>query len=111
MRYADDVRRHEGAKMNIRRIGTATALALLLSAPVAASAAESSNDYLTPPPGGVLGETLGRPTAVEGAVQSRSQTLPVTGGDTAELAAVGLGLVGLGYVLVRRTRRPSTVTA
>jgi hypothetical protein len=39
------------------------------------------------------------------AVQGENQTLPVTGGDIAELAGMGLILVGSGTVLVRRGRR------
>src|SRR6476469_1431651 len=35
----------------------------------------------------------------------QNQTLPVTGGDIAELAGMGLILVGSGTVLVRRGRR------
>ena len=37
--------------------------------------------------------------------QVQNQTLPVTGGDIAELAGMGLILVGSGTVLVRRGRR------
>jgi hypothetical protein len=39
------------------------------------------------------------------AVQAENPTLPVTGGDIAELAGMGLILVGSGTVLVRRGRR------
>src|SRR5437588_7516904 len=41
------------------------------------------------------------------AVKAQNQTLPVTGGDIAELAGMGLLLVGSGTVLVRRGRRQS----
>ena len=39
------------------------------------------------------------------AVKAENRTLPVTGGDIAELAGMGLLLVGSGTVLVRRGRR------
>jgi len=42
---------------------------------------------------------------VEGAQAARPSTLPFTGGDVAELAAVGAVGVGVGVVLVRRSRR------
>jgi hypothetical protein len=42
---------------------------------------------------------------VEGAQAARAQTLPFTGGDLAELAAIGAVGVGVGVVLVRRSRR------
>jgi len=49
-------------------------------------------------------------TAVNGAAaaKSPSSTLPFTGADVAELAAVGGAAVGVGYVLVRRSRRVRT---
>jgi hypothetical protein len=38
---------------------------------------------------------------------SDSGTLPVTGGDAAGLALIGLGITGAGLVLVRLARRPA----
>jgi hypothetical protein len=40
---------------------------------------------------------------------SGSATLPFTGGDVAGLALIGVGAVGVGYVLVRRGRRRQPV--
>lgn len=87
----------------ISRFVAAGGAVLALSLPTAAVA----QDY----PGGVApqvkSETLARevPTKVLGESLSRdSDSLPVTGGDVAGLIALGLGAVGAGTVLVRRSR-------
>ncbi len=49
-----------------------------------------------------------QPTSVLPAHQSRS-TLPFTGTDIVELAAIGGASAGVGVVLLRRSRRTSTV--
>jgi hypothetical protein len=41
---------------------------------------------------------------------AKSSTLPFTGGDVAELAAIGGAAAGVGFVLVRRSRRVSTTS-
>jgi LPXTG-motif cell wall-anchored protein len=55
---------------------------------------------------GVLGNDLSRSTGA--APATRGSGLPVTGGDIAGLTIVGLGAVGAGTVLVRRSRRQAT---
>ena len=55
-------------------------------------------------------EVLGT-TETRGQVLAAEQTLPVTGGDIAGLAILGVSLVGVGTVVVRRTRRTAPVTA
>ena len=52
--------------------------------------------------------TSGQPTDVAGNAATRS-TLPLTGTDVVELAAIGAASAGVGVVLVRRKRRTSTV--
>lgn len=42
---------------------------------------------------------------VQGATATRSATLPFTGGDAAGLAAIGVGAVAAGAVIVRQSRR------
>ena len=88
---------------------------LLLGASASAAVAQ---DYPggTTPPGEVLSETDDRPDEVLGTTTARpeaaaAQTLPVTGGDLAGLAVVGVSLVGLGTVVVRRSRRTAPVAA
>lgn len=44
-------------------------------------------------------------TRVLGRVITRSQPMPITGGDIAGFAAMGVGSVALGAVLLRRGRR------
>ena len=88
---------------------------------IPATVAGAAEDY----PGGttpssVLSESQDRPDEVlntsvdrvSPAVQpqQQQQTLPVTGGDLAGLAVVGVSLVGVGTVAVRRSRR-ATATA
>lgn len=64
----------------------------------------------------VLGETLNRataevePTSATAAVGAEA-ILPVTGSDLAGLAVIGVGLVALGTVAVRRARTQATPPA
>lgn len=44
-------------------------------------------------------------TRVLGRVVTRGQPMPITGGDVAGLAAIGLGSVAVGAALLRRSRR------
>jgi LPXTG-motif cell wall-anchored protein len=58
----------------------------------------------------VLGEELIRPAAEvapAAAVAPTDAVLPVTGGDLVGLVVLGAGLVGVGTLVVRRTRRPA----
>lgn len=93
--------------------------ALLLGVPTTLAAAQEPYPGGTTPstvagesedrPDEVLGTTAGRaePAATAGA----GQTLPVTGGDLVGLAAIGAGLVGVGTVVVRRSRRTGDTVA
>lgn len=76
------------------------------------SAALAVDDYVgtTPPEEKVEGNSFSRPPEVKGVTVAREATLPVTGGDLAGMALIGLGAVGTGVVLVRRGRTRS-VTA
>jgi hypothetical protein len=94
--------------MRIRRFVTA---GVLLAAPLAVPAAASAQQYpvtTTPPEATVLGRDTPRGGAVAGNVAVRGaaqESLVVTGGDIAALTAVGLGAAGVGFVLVRRSRK------
>jgi LPXTG-motif cell wall-anchored protein len=88
----------------IARLGAVagvTGAAVLL--PIAAGA-------VTYPNGGTpdVNPKATQPTSVLPATTSRS-TLPLTGTDVVELAAIGGASAGVGVVLVRRARRTSTV--
>jgi hypothetical protein len=48
------------------------------------------------------------PTQVQGAQETKAATLPFTGTDVAELVAIGGASVGVGVLLVRRSRRVRT---
>ena len=87
--------------------GLGLGLLLATAAPAVAQAAPSTygdtgdNDT-------TRGDTANRPrsTAVRGTNQSRSANqLPVTGSDVAGLAAVGAGLLAVGAVAVKSSRR------
>ena len=65
----------------------------------------------TPPdvaPADVAPADQTKPTAVEANQATRPSTLPFTGTDVAELVAIGGASVGVGAVLVRRSRRLRT---
>lgn len=86
--------------------GAAVALGVL--APMAMAAADDYVDQSIPTvPPSVEGTILTRTPKpqVLGENQSRGASLPVTGGDIAELTFIGLAAVGTGTVLVRRSRR------
>lgn len=89
-------------------LGTVLAATIGIASP--AYAIFNGNDYSGVAAQEVQGEVVPRQTPqvlpVQ-AVQAQNQTLPVTGGDIAELAGMGLLLVGSGTVLVRRGRRQS----
>lgn len=62
----------------------------------------------TRPPTSANGTGTSVSPAVEANTASRSSTLPFTGTDVAELVAIGGASVGVGVVLVRRSRRVRT---
>lgn len=96
-------------KRQLSRYLATLGAAVVVSLPIAA-AAQTANYPGTPPPQ-VLGESVSRnvPAQVLGETVSRGgDALPVTGGDIAGLAALGLGSVAAGVFLVRRSRvRPT----
>src|SRR5260370_42578355 len=91
-----------------RALLAGAALGLAVVGPVRAAAAD---DYPITNPPTVAGEQLVRApepvVKVLGVTTARTAgtTLPVTGGDIAGLTLMGLGAVGVGTVLVRRSRR------
>ena len=96
--------------MNVRRVLVGAALAAGALAPQALPAAAQTSPYEreTAEVKGTQFET--RPTEVEG-VQVSQGGLAVTGSDVVQLTFIGLGLVGVGAVLVRRSRTTSTTAA
>jgi len=97
--------------MNLRTFVAGGIIAFGLLAPTAALAAEN-DPYTANPPPVVQDLTLDRPTEVKPAVQTRGETLPVTGGDIMGLTIIGLAAIGAGTFLVRRSRlQPAPVEA
>lgn len=102
-------------KRQMRELLATAGVAIVVSFPVAASA--QTTDYPGSPPPEVQGESIsrdlpqvpGEKAQVLGENLSRGGgSLPVTGGDIAGLAVLGLGAVVTGSVLVRRSRpRPT----
>jgi len=86
--------------MNVRRVLVGAAIAFGALAPQAAVAQTDPYERETAEVEAVSFET--RPTEVKG-VQVQ-QGLAVTGGDVVQLTIIGLGLVGAGAVMVRRSR-------
>jgi hypothetical protein len=94
------------------------AVSLLITAP-AAMAQVPNSPYLVPPSGreqlrpvavgGVeLARTPPRAAAGAGSEGAGEDTLPVTGGDLAGLAAVGAACIAVGVVLRRRRLQPTS---
>jgi LPXTG-motif cell wall-anchored protein len=92
--------------------GGALAVATLTGGAVAAHADSSAvqhPDYVGPDVA-VLGETVSQaPTVANETVVAPAETsrgtLPITGDDSLGLAAAGLGLLGAGTAMYRRSRR------
>jgi len=75
-----------------------------------ATAVGAQDDYVRTRPTTVTRDTTGPTpadpeTKVLGRVVTRSAPIPITGGDVAGLALVGMGAVGTGTLLLRRGRR------
>ncbi len=86
--------------MNKRLAGFLGGLAA--TAALALPTAASAQDYVNGEKPQVQGESVDRPRA-----QADTETrggLPITGGDVAGLTAIGVAAVGVGTVLVRRSR-------
>lgn len=77
--------------------------ALLLMSCASAWATNYPNGGTTPTTAQVEAATATAPAAVDPG--RSSSTLPFTGGDVMTLAAVGVGAIGVGLVLARRSRR------
>ena len=96
-------------------IGTGIALASMFAVPTVVGAASTTcytgctpptvSPNSVPPPSPP--STDGPQTAASTTIANGSSTLPFTGADIGELAAVGVGAVVIGGVLTRRRRRTS----
>lgn len=86
----------------LTRIAGATAIAALGTLVPVASAAAAS--YPVPPVNPEVNPSS-TPQVSPNNVARKPSTLPFTGGDVAELAAIGAIATGTGVVLVRRSRR------
>ncbi len=86
--------------------GAAAVVALGVVIPVGMAHATTYPSGGTPPEVSPTGEGQ-QPTVVAGKQQTRS-TLPFTGTDAVELTAIAGASAGIGFVMVRRSRRAST---
>lgn len=92
--------------MRVRRIAVVAAgLLFSVAGPLVAASADDYPGTTVPT---VEALQLNRKVATIVVDPARSSNLPVTGGDLAGMAAIGLGAVGVGTVLVRRSRRTAT---
>lgn len=82
--------------MKIMAVGIATLALLWLAGPAMAQ----QDPY--PPGGGVEGQNEGRDGSVSGS--SDADGLPFTGAEITLYSAVGLGAIGAGVLILRRTR-------
>jgi LPXTG-motif cell wall-anchored protein len=74
----------------------------------AVAQAQSTGGNVEPP--GIGGETVGRGVS-PAAEQPSGETLPFTGADLTLFVAIGLGAIGAGAMIVRRTRRATRIEA
>jgi LPXTG-motif cell wall-anchored protein len=88
---------------NVRLIFTAAAILVLLALGPVAHAQSTGGDVQPP---GIGGETVGRGVSPV-SEQPSNGALPFTGADLTLFVAIGLGAIGAGAMIVRRTRRPS----
>lgn len=88
-------------KQRAARFAVASGIAFVAIAPTAAMA------YPDPPSGTNVPNDPGAQVKAETA--AKSETLPFTGGDVAGLAAIGAGAVVAGAVIVRQSRRKSSL--
>ncbi|HEX9530783.1 MAG TPA: hypothetical protein VF954_06575 [Acidimicrobiales bacterium] len=93
--------------MKFSYLAAAGVLAASIALPGATALADTSDYTQTPP--NVAGIQQTRPLATPATPAVGGTSLPVTGGDLAELAAIGVVATGAGTVLVRRSRRPRDV--
>ena len=99
-------------------LGGLAAITVAAGTVLPASAAFATDDYPVPPSPTVDSNTVAKPTAVAKpttaaksnrvevlGIQVKRGSMPFTGGDVAGLAAIGVGAVAAGAVMVQRTRR------
>ena|ERR1051325_4966624 len=99
----------EEAAVRIRRFVVGTILGLIVAAVPAAAFGQAYPGGTTEnntPSAQVQGVSVEKTTPAAPVVAGKSQGLAFTGSDIAGTTAIGLILVGLGVVLVRRSRRP-----
>jgi hypothetical protein len=92
-----------------KRVGATVFTGAVLMLGVAVPSAAFANDYTNPPPSTpkatVLAQQFDPP-----APAPRTDTLPFTGADVAQMTVVGLGAVAAGAFAVRRGRRAASRT-
>ena len=93
-------------------IGSGLALASMFAVPAVAGAASTCYTGCTPPTVASVSVTPttssgGGTTAHTSALVNGSSSLPFTGADIGELAAVGAGAIVIGGILARRRRQTS----
>ncbi len=95
-------------------LGSLAAMTVLAGTAIPATAAFAADNYPVPPSPTVLAETATRTQSPAGpsrngvevlGAQVTRGSLPFTGGDVAGIAAIGVGVLGAGAVMVHRTRR------
>jgi LPXTG-motif cell wall-anchored protein len=84
--------------IKIAAVAVATLALLWLAAPAMAQ----QDPY--PPGGGVEGANEGRDGNVSGSTSEAEGNLPFTGAEITLYSAVGLGAIGAGVLILRRTR-------
>lgn len=99
--------------MNLRRLVGVGALCVTAAfmAPTPAQAQAEGQDYYVDyvgRPSPRLEQTYVDPDVTVLGTTTTRDAMPITGGDLLGLAALGLGGVGVGYVLVRRSRTRGT---
>jgi hypothetical protein len=94
-----------------RVAGAAAVIALAVAIPVGVAAAADYPTGGTPPevsPATEVQPTQVQPTEVAAKEAAKTTTLPFTGTDIVELTAIAGASAGIGFVMVRRSRRAST---
>jgi hypothetical protein len=106
---AESVEDHMSRPSRIARIAAVSAVGAL-GALLPLTAAGAYPNPPNPPEVGPnnLTRPAGQSTQVQGTTATRPSTLPFTGTDVAELVAIGGATAGVGFVLVRRSRRVTT---
>jgi LPXTG-motif cell wall-anchored protein len=106
----DDLGSTQGVRTKARMIGKMRKVTMILTMALvlgvlslgAVAQAQSTGGDVQPP--GIGGETVGRGVS-PASEQPSGETLPFTGADLTLFVAIGLGAIGAGGMIVRRTRR------